>query len=275
MNKYHILIILFLLLLQSCSEEMEEAPSANTIVVAGYLYAGEPVTNIKITRLIPFNADSTEVFYINDAEIDIIHNDKAYRLVLSDGDTGYYHYPSEDLEIIAGETYELKMEYYGEIINAFTTVPEKPEGLQITIKEVFVEPIYEFFDLRNRNIGDVDILWDNENGEYYYILVDNVESNPVNIDINGILEGFLGGRNFSYISRPTQFDIYRLRGMSLQQYGTHRVKLYKINQEYADLYETSEQDSRDLNEPLNNINNGLGIFTSFNSDSLLFEVRMP
>lgn len=275
MKNIYIFIIIPSFLFQSCTEEIDETPYINTVVVAGYLYAGESVNNIKVTSLVPFNADSTEVFYINDAEIDIIHNDNSYRLVLSPGDSGYYHYPEEDLEIIAGDTYEFQMEYYGEIINAFTTVPEKPEGLQITTEEIFVEPIYEFYDLRNRDIGDVDVSWNNDNGEYYYILVDNIESDPVNIDINGILEGFIGGRNFSFITQPTQFDIYRLRGMSLQQYGTHRVKLYRINQEYADLYETAEQDSRDLNEPLNNINNGLGIFTSFNSENLYFEVTIP
>ncbi|MCK5277265.1 MAG: hypothetical protein KAK04_01985, partial [Cyclobacteriaceae bacterium] len=84
-----------------------------------------------------------------------------------------------------------------------------------------------------------------------------------------------GGKNFSFITQPTQLDIYRIRGMTLQQYGTHRVKLYKVSKEYADLYETSEQDSRNLNEPINNINNGLGIFTSFNSNEIFFVVKVP
>ncbi len=275
MNKSIIYLISIFLISQACTDETAETPFVNTVVVAAYMYAGEPVKNIKVTRLIPFNADSTEEFYINDAEIDIIHNEKPYRMVLSPGDSGYYHYPGEDLQIIAGENYEFRMNYFGEEINAFTTVPQKPEGLEISTEDIFIEPIYEFFDLRNRNIGDVDVFWKNENGDYYYILIDNVESNPTNIDVNGILEGFLGGRNFSFITQPTQLDIYRLRGRNLQQYGTHRVRLYKVNQEYADLYESTEQDSRDLNEPLNNINNGLGIFTSFNSSSIFFEVKKP
>ena len=40
----------------------------------------------------------------------------------------------------------------------------------------------------------------------------------------------------------------------------------------ADLYESREQDSRDLNEPLTNISNGLGVFSAFNSQTALFEV---
>lgn len=275
MKKTLIYLLFILIISQACTDETVEIPFTNTIVVAGYLYAGEPVSNIKITRLIPFNADSTEVFYINDAEIDIIHQDISYRLALSEGDSGYYHYPGEELQIIAGERYEFRMNYYNQEITAQTIVPDKPEEISISTEEIFIEPIYEFYDMRNRNMIDVDITWKNENGEYYYLLIDNIENDPFPIDINGILDGFVGGKNFSFITQPTQLDVYRLRGMTLQQYGTHRAKVYKVNQAYADLYESSEQDSRNLNEPLSNINNGLGIFTSFNSNSIFFEVKLP
>ena len=275
MKKSIIYILLLSFLFHACTDESEEIPLVNTAVVIGYLYAGETVKHIKVSSLIPFNADSTEDFYINDAEIDIINNGKSYRLTLSEGDSGYYHYPGEDLEILAGETYDFRMNYYGEEITAQSTVPQIPNGLAISTDEIFIEAIYEFFDLRNRDIGDVNINWENDNGEYYYLLIDNVENDPSPIDVNGILEGFLGGRNFSFITQPTQLDIYRIRGVTLQQYGTHRVKLYKVSKAYADLYESSEQDSRNLNEPINNINNGLGIFTSFNSASIFFEVKVP
>jgi len=56
------------------------------------------------------------------------------------------------------------------------------------------------------------------------------------------------------------------------QYGTHKVTIYHVNEEYALLYETSTQDSRDLNEPYTNINNGLGIFSGFASQEVYFEV---
>ena len=47
---------------------------------------------------------------------------------------------------------------------------------------------------------------------------------------------------------------------------------FTVNEEYALLYETSTQDSRDLNEPYTNINNGLGIFSGFASQEVYFEV---
>jgi len=46
--------------------------------------------------------------------------------------------------------------------------------------------------------------------------------------------------------------------------------LYRVNQEYVDLYKSRDQDSRNLNEPLTNIENGLGIFSAFANDSVYF-----
>ena len=72
-------ILSLLFLIASCDDPMNDTPYVDTVVVAAYLYAGEPVSNVKVTRLIPFNADTSEVFYINDAEVDSIHRDNSYR----------------------------------------------------------------------------------------------------------------------------------------------------------------------------------------------------
>ncbi len=41
----------------------------------------------------------------------------------------------------------------------------------------------------------------------------------------------------------------------------------RVNEEYAPLYATLQQDSRDLNEPFTNITGGLGVFTAFAADT--------
>jgi len=55
-------------------------------------------------------------------------------------------------------------------------------------------------------------------------------------------------------------------------YGRHRVILYRVNEEYANLYENRNQDSRDLNEPPSNIEGALGVFSAFNSVAAEFDV---
>ncbi len=52
------------------------------------------------------------------------------------------------------------------------------------------------------------------------------------------------------------------------------VRVYKVNQEYANLYRSREQDSRSLNEPLTNVQNGLGVFSAFASDSVGLYVKL-
>ena len=58
----------------------------------------------------------------------------------------------------------------------------------------------------------------------------------------------------------------------LQNLGRHVARVYRVNQGYADLYGNRSQDSRDLNEPPCNIVGGLGMFSTFASASLFFEV---
>jgi len=58
----------------------------------------------------------------------------------------------------------------------------------------------------------------------------------------------------------------------VKHYGTHKVTVYHVKEEYADLFENRTQDSRDLNQPPSNIENALGIFTGFASQSVFFEV---
>ena len=68
-----------------------------------------------------------------------------------------------------------------------------------------------------------------------------------------------------FISSPTSNSEYRINFLNMTYYGEHRIRVIRVNQEYADLYTSRLQDSRDLNEPLTNIENGLGVFSAFNS----------
>jgi hypothetical protein len=101
----------------------------------------------------------------------------------------------------------------------------------------------------------------------FYVVIDNIEETPVQVD-----SGFPGGfRPSRFISSPTNLNEYSISRMDVRYYGTYEVKVYRVNQEYADLYGSRQQDSRDLNEPLSNIENGLGIFSAFNSVAVCFK----
>jgi len=261
----------------SCTTETTtfDPTTAEELVVEAYLYAGQPVDQVKLTRLIPFIEESeNDQYFVNDAEVFIHQDGNTYPLVLDAGDSGTYYYPAGDPEIEVGKTFDLSLEYFGKTLQATTTVPEPPSGLKLSEDEVEIEPIYEMWDIRDREVPDIILEWDNPNGESFFVLVENIEDDNDPVDVNGIMEGFMQNR-FRMVSAPTSLDTHVVRGMQLTEYGTYRILLFRVNQEYVDLYESTEQDSRSLNEPASNIANGLGIFTAFSSDSIFFEVKRP
>jgi len=56
------------------------------------------------------------------------------------------------------------------------------------------------------------------------------------------------------------------------QFGTYQIIVFRVNTEYAALFDSSVGSSLSLEEPPSNIVNGLGIFTGLSSDTLYLEV---
>jgi hypothetical protein len=77
---------------------------------------------------------------------------------------------------------------------------------------------------------------------------------------------------FRFRSEPFIGNSYIINSRTLEKYGKHTIKIYSVNEEYANLYENRSQDSRNLSEPVTNIKNGLGIFTAFSYDEVAFYV---
>ena len=81
-----------------------------------------------------------------------------------------------------------------------------------------------------------------------------------------------GEQEFRLVAEPTKDDYHFIDMRVLRDLGRHIARVYRVNEEYAQLYENRTQDSRDLNEPPSNILGGLGVFSAFNSDSIGFAV---
>ena len=240
-------------------------------VVEAFLYAGSPVDDIKITEVIPFASDITDN-EVNGLDIEITWNGNSFPLVNAESGGGNYYYPGDDLEVISGETYEINFMYEADTISSFTRVPYAPTGLDLSTDSLGLPQIIDFFDIRdlaqNQN-NRINVEWDNPKGDYYFLVIENVENNPQPIDLNDILPF-----NFEFVSTPTQDNFFTLIPfIHYTQFGAHRIILYSVNEEYALLYETIEQDSRDLNEPFTNIINGVGIFSGFASDTVYLEIN--
>lgn len=270
-----ILGLLFLVIISSCEEVPDYDQEVSEPVVEAFIYEGELVDDIYLKKTVPFNIGSNiDPEPINDATIIITNNGENFILSPVMNEPGRYFYDGSDLSINIGDSYQLAFEYQGKTISSTTTIPNKPEGVLISTGLIEVPEINSLQDLRGFRESfqkTIDVSWNNSDGSYYYLVIENVEDRPSSIDPTDLFGDL--GINFEFTSEPIQQGLFQLRPMiHYTQYGKHKITIYKVNEEYALLYETSAQDSRDLNEPYTNINNGLGIFSGFSSQEFYFYV---
>ena len=78
--------------------------------------------------------------------------------------------------------------------------------------------------------------WNNSDGSYFYLVIESIDDRPHSIDPSDIFGDI--GLNFEFISEPSQEGFFQLRPMiHYTQYSRHKVTIYKVNEEYALLYE--------------------------------------
>jgi len=268
-----VLLLSFIILaplIFACQGDVSTGPTKDLIVVRGYIYADEPVWDIQITHTLELGSPDSTAPPINDASAALYKNGDRYDLVASEGDSGYYHYPGDDLTIRIGDVIGITVDFQEQHIEGSSTVPQPPSGLVLEKDTLYVPTFTGFpgsggFD---RSAMQMTVAWDKDPEALFYVVVENIEDDPTPIESN-FSKGRRPGR---LVFPPTNRNDYRLNAMSFTHYGRHVVRVYRVNQEYADLYSSRNQDSRDLNEPLTNITGGLGIFSAFSSISDVFFV---
>ena len=273
MNKLLTITFIFtLLILANCEETTNAISLEVSIAVQAYLYAGETVNDIRLNSTIPLDVDSNYAPPINDAEVFLIKNDKTYQLEPSDGDSGYYHYSADDLIVESGDKFQLHIIYQDQEITAETIVPKAPTQIELSSTELKV-PDFANADrskikewMQNGEMS-INVTWKSNSNSWFYVTLENIDENPEEIETMKF--GKMGMRVFP----PIHDTSYQIRQPSLTHIGNHKINVYAVNIEYANLYSSREQDSRDLQEPLTNIEGGLGVFTSFAADTAFFTVK--
>lgn len=258
-----------LIILGGCIEDNPIISEEELIVVWGFLYAGQPVTDIKLTSTLSLDADTNAAPPINDAIVTLIKDGQQYECVPSAGDSGYYHYPGSELTIEAGDEFVIEVERGDLFATGKTIVPDKPMDVFLSSSVMGVpvfgdrESMRAWRESENR---DIVVTWGNEGDSWYYLTLKNIDENPVPLDT------WFGERMRDFVFPPVNDTSYAIRMPLITYLGKHQITIFKVNQEYVDLYESREQDSRDLNEPLTNIDKGLGVFSAFNSESVILNV---
>ena len=229
-----IIYVLCIIINSSCEDISDFDPGESKPVVEAFLYEGESVDDIYLKKTVPFNNESksgSEI--ISDAIITISGNGQDFILTPVIDQPGRYIYDGNDLSVNIGENYQLTFEYDDRIISSTTTIPSEPEGTDISPQSIFINEINSLVDLRDFRESfqkTINVTWNNNDGSYYYLVVENIENNPESIDPTDVLGGL--GINFEFTTTPTQENILSLRPLiHYTQYGTHRVTIYHVNEE--------------------------------------------
>jgi hypothetical protein len=266
------LIIFFAIFLCGCEKD-NSGIHDDLIVVEGYLYQGEPVDSIHITKTVSFKSSDTIYPPVDDAKVSITWNNISYNL--QNTGNGNYTYSGNDLSINVGDEYSIMVIYNGSKVTSSTIVPEIPDGVEISDTVLYID-ISSFFPPGFGINEGIKVSWENPDNDYFFIVIENNDPDADNIeyDTGGFPGGFTPPSGISiFRSQPFNGNEYNISSNSLKKYGKHTVKVYRVNQEYVDLYENRQQDSRNLTEPLTNIKNGLGIFTAFSYAQAYFYVK--
>jgi hypothetical protein len=131
MNKYFLLMP-FLAFMCACDKDTGMGPASTLIVIRGYIYANEPVNDIQITKTLALGSEATTPPLVNDAQVVLVKGDSQYLLEPSPGDSGYYHYLKDDLNVETGDVFTILVSYNGQIVSGTTIVPQPPANVALS-----------------------------------------------------------------------------------------------------------------------------------------------
>ena len=270
----YLAVVSLLTLLFSCAKTTEDITITNDLPVVSSFISPTSTPSVLISKLVLFENDiSDTVNNIDGLEVYLSDIDAKYKMTSDPNKSGRYNYTDSVFIVEVGEEYYLEFMYKDILVSSHTKVPAKPENYEASATVVRLVRITEGSTGGGpgQNVGNLDLTWDNPDDGYYLVRYEYLEStyDPVNenIEIDNPAEVA------SVTSTPIQDSMYSIRANKFQFFGHYHLILYKITEDYAAIYESLNQSSLDdLSEPITNINNGKGIFASFNSDTLLVNV---
>ena len=269
MKTLSLMLSILAVFLAACSNN-PVSPVQQQVVLQGYLYAKESVQDIFVASSMAIGGSDSTGTPITTASVVLVKSGIRYQLVPNNLQPGYFVYKGSDLVVNTGDDFRIEVDANGRHVTAETIVPPTPEQMLLSSHTLRfrTDSIRAPFGGIRTGINGLDtavVTWSNPNGYFFFVVIESIDPNRQLMRPDSLFT-----RRF--ISQPTDQASYRVNPNSILYTGQHILRLYRVNKEYADLYRSRVQDSRTLNEPLTNVQNGLGIFSAFASDSVAFNV---
>ena len=258
-------LIALALFLTGCENE-ENYTFEDTPIIAAYLHEGDTF-EVQIQHQVPFLSEAEFIEKdLDDLLVYVSKNGVQYQLTA----TGNGVYTSNSFEVSAGDDYTLTLNYNQKEVSAYTYIPSKPSGLTQSATIIYVERRDSTSVPSMGSMPDpIEITWENDDDSYYLVVIENIESELDPIQDFG--DDDAPERQFR--NAPTNTSAVEIRPFDFQYFGHHQVIIYHVLPDYASLYEMSENSSQNITNPSTCIENGYGIFTGLNSDTLYVNVK--
>nr|WP_068888311.1 DUF4249 family protein [Pedobacter panaciterrae] len=253
-------VVLAVFFLFSCKKDSSLDNDYTRPVVEGYLVPGKSVL-VKVYYQKYLDDTISLGFPVTDLKLKI--SDGAKTVELTEGADGNYAY-GDTTFVAENKTYSLSFSYNNKIISSQTTVPNKPAGF-VTSDSLQKVPVMDF-GTTPATFVPITLSWNNTNGGHYMMILKNTENSRTSINPRN---------NGSYRDSEVilgQVSSFQTQQMTFNYLGNYRVLLFHINKEYSDALNNNGGSSLNLTNPYTNIVNGLGIFTSMQTDSLNLRV---
>ncbi|MEH0158027.1 DUF4249 family protein [Limibacter armeniacum] len=251
-------IFLALLGFVSC-ESTEVRDPSNVIVVEAYLYAGQPVKDVRLKRLNEVAVN--EGLYINDALVTVLWRGNRYPLEQDSQEEGNYLYEGNELEVMEGEQYGLEIRYNGVLITASTRVPMRPSNVRLSSGTMFLR---ENDGLVQPGNNFVSLVWDNPDSANFIVTTKSVveEEEKIPFEEGNILLTLLNIRGT--LTTKEEQVVY---DVNFQKYGTNQVTLMAVDSPYVEFFGGNNPEIEHLLRDPTNIENGTGIFSGIATDT--------
>ena len=241
-------------LLFSCGEPlMENEVNLSTPVVECYIQEGSNNLSVRV-----FSIEK----YLDGEFIDVSRpvsqlNVQVNNIDLTETSSGVYTLDLDEDYIREGQIYQLLFNYNAKSIEATTTVPSPVCSLAVEPQSIELSSI-SFWDFSDTT--QVVVSWDDPGNSFYQIYIES----PNNPDMPSM--GIFRRR----MMQPFKGDRHRLSTREFRSTGTHTIYVYRVCQDYAELYERIS--ASDLANPVSYVQNAFGIFTSVSVAQINFRV---
>jgi hypothetical protein len=256
-HKLQLLFMILMIAVSSCKKD-NSTSAADRPVVIGYLLAGHPVT-VKVYQQKAFSDTAAYGPLIGGLQLQISNG--AQTVSLTETKTGNYTY-ADPTFLQTGKTYTLQFTYISTSVSATTTIPAKTSGYTAS-RTQFARLLVATPD--SLATTAVRFTWKNPDSLYHVLIFKNDNANTY-ASSGGNLPS-----NFSInVKKVEAYDVtYR----QFRYSGFYSAILFTVNKEYSDILTTNTNtSSQNLTNPPGNIQNGYGIFTGMQADTIRLNV---